>query len=55
MITNMLWRVYNLSKAYNGLYSRLVEDDRIEDLKRATREPEYLQQLMTEYDIHPHK
>lgn len=39
----------------NGLYSRLVEDDRIEDLKRATREPEYLQQLMTEYDIHPHK
>ncbi|MDD6195006.1 MAG: hypothetical protein PUB19_08920 [Lachnospiraceae bacterium] len=35
----------------NTLYSRLIEDDRIEDMKRATKDTEFQRQLMKEYGI----
>lgn len=35
----------------NALYGKLIEDNRIEDIKRATQDVEYQRQLMQEYGI----
>lgn len=35
----------------NALYGKLIEDNRIEDIKRATQDVEYQRQLMQEYRI----
>ena len=35
----------------NALYGKLIEDNRIEDIKRATQDVKYQRQLMQEYRI----
>lgn len=41
----------NASEAINALNLRLIEDFRYEDLKRASKDPAYQEQLLKEYQI----